>query len=313
MSGTAAPKQSSILPQRRFLPAQMQPSLDKLGFLRVDSLDESMGVEDLLSRNTTLILGSPWLGKTFVAKRVDVYLNSKHGKSSYGFDGRVVRLAARELSPPISAPFWWSEWANSSNRACVVFDGIDEDFPSCKTVYSFLALLETLTAEQRSRLCLLLFSRPNELPDDFEEKLEKIHSPNPDERPVGYQVVRLAPLDQESARDFLGSSSTFTRICGLLDRNKLRQFGGYPTVLNTLQHLDSEATYTSEDIWEEVIKDMLRDRRGEKAMESGLRVDDAFDACCHIAAALTFSGFDELNGPGSLNLSRQAELMNWGR
>lgn len=276
-------------PRRIFLVDTALPIYDHLGFVQRFASDEIISAKNLTDTLATLVFAPPWTGKTFVAKQL--YKALKHyPESPFGSYCQITFFEAGRNTEIV--PSWWEPWLRGASHACWIIDAIDEDERrGDRQIYRILELVEQLSVVQRSRLHILFFARENEIPESFEAQLTDIFGNWSTRGDTGPRKLRLAGLDRESARYFLGASD-FDRVCKTIEENRLQAVASLPAALEFLQRSDSTRHFTKVDVWEGVLKNLLRERRdlGHPSVE----VEDEFEAVAWLAATLTFSGKREL-------------------
>ena len=292
------------LPQRRFVDPSLKPTLTENGFLSEEFVELSQGVDSLFSLNAVLVVAPPWYGKTYLAKQLELHFRQENTnivpERPFGKFYSVTFFETHGTGN--IAPSWWDEWKTSKNRACWIVDAIDEDFRrGNRQVYDLLDLIESLTAQNRERLLLMLLSRENEVPQKLEQRLNEIYQHGET------RLLRLAPLGEADACQLLGSRDKFEKVCELIKKNRLQAIASIPSVVQTLGRWTTEALVSDEGVWHRVLLDLLRDKRLEE--EQALTVppiEDRFRAASRIAAVLTFTGLDEIDA--GLGLSRGPSL-----
>jgi hypothetical protein len=200
--------------------------------------------------------------------------------------------AAMEMKPP-----WWETWKGcDGQRACWILDALDEDNRRYQHIHRVLDLVQGLSPETRRRLFLLMFVRENERPRNVDQRLGEIYESSGPTHNGDLQVMRLAPVCARIARQIVGSDEAFHRVCRLITENRLQAVASLPIVLQSLSRWKAGASVGLKDLWVEVLKWILRDRRREdEAPEKLCPIDDRFRAATRIAAALTFAGAFEID------------------
>lgn len=292
---TRAPE---TFPRRRFI-ATLEPPLDEYGFLAPDLAENSACVDEFFALQAVLIVAPPWAGKTFLARQLISHFrehqDSPGDLAPFGkyFFGTLFEQGGMgvEAMPP-----WWDEWRRSTARACWIVDAVDED--ERRGFRQFMAILDAideLSAEERSRLTLLVLSRENEVPPDAKARLNEIYGDPSGELPRPYIRRLLAPPDADTARAIVGGTEPFERVCSLVAKNRLQGVVCLPAVLDSLKNVDPAKTLETGDVWRRVLVDLLRDRRRD--LRSGIEttsMDDRFHAASRMAASLLISGEDEI-------------------
>ena len=98
--------------------------LDDLGFLDVTRSTSLLTAEELLELPVALVVAPHWMGKTFVANQMGIWLrqDDRFGPYLYGTSLQISG-AERDVPPP-----WWNDWKNAKQgtRACWIIDSLDE-------------------------------------------------------------------------------------------------------------------------------------------------------------------------------------------
>jgi hypothetical protein len=263
---------TSSLPRRRFFSLDVTPALDKHGF--IEPFQEAFRVDDLLRWQIVLVVAPPWTGKSFVAKQLEGHFRrSAETASADAPFGRFFHLTNLEYRTPEDAlPYWWDDWRASDSRACWIVDAVDEDAKDhSRGAFRVLGLVEALSTKDRSRLRLLMFARENEVPQRVARRLSEMFGESGDGADSPFHQVRLAVLDFESARDFVGDEETFARVQALIKSNRLESIAGYPSVLDRLKRYGPEDSVTANEIWKDVVSDLTGHRWQDRS--SGDRVE----------------------------------------
>jgi hypothetical protein len=289
---------SGALPQRRFLDPTEPPRLDPNGFHDVHQPGISTG--DVLSLRTVLITAPPWTGKSFVARAIEGWLRmqpqSSQPPNGFGSYFHLTNFERHRVDLG-QVPAWWQAWRDSDARGCWMIDAVDEDarFGSGGT-YRALDELEMLTAEQRSRFHLLMFSRENEVPPRTLKRLHEIYGDWQEDAGTGLRRLRLAPLDARSAMEHVGGPDEFARVCSLIRQNRLQSIAAYPSVLDRLRRYPPEAQVKDVDVWRKVLYELLREQRTEDPLrEDGVPLDLQLRAAAWLAVTLTFGDYNEID------------------
>jgi len=167
---------------------------DKFGLL--ESSDQFFDYDQLLNYTCSLVLAPPWIGKSYVAKRI-------HGKLAAKGEPRYESLTALE-SYSRGDPFlpgWWDEWKKDRSIAVWIVDALDEgqqrDPSLCPKL---LECLDHLALDQLDRLRLLILARDGDLravaPGFESDLLERLHD--------RLFIAELLPLDADNARSLIG-------------------------------------------------------------------------------------------------------------
>ena len=248
-----------------------------------------LSAKELLKNQAILIRGRPWLGKTFVCKQI----RDQSERLSLG--KRVWYRQLSEISTTIDAPDSWTQWRRSKERACWLIDSIDEGESIVPNIsLRITEILSEITAEQRSRLKIILFCREAETPTQFVTRLQELFGD-------GFIQVELMPLDQDSARSF-SVATPFTTILQQIQRHSLVAVAGLPAALRAIESMTSTESPNGEmSVWKRVLSDLLKEPNHERSARarSAVETEKLFDAAAHLAITMTFSGKDTLNITGS--------------
>ena len=282
----------SSFPKRKLLPRDAAPEFDKHGFL--SAFQDAEGFEAFLDRQLVLVIAPPWMGKSFVSKQLKQHFDRSTAVPGQSPFGRFVHRTdfERDSSDEI-VPSWWDEWRQSPERACWIIDAVDEDGRSgSKGSHRLMNVVSALTPGKRSTLCVLMFARENEMPKKVEERLREIYGEPDIAEGVKYCVLRLAPMDAECARGFLGDEA-FKRACKLITLNHLQSVAGYPSVLQRLSHYAPDQNLDDVNVWKHVLLDLMKDKNADPvALPRKSPLDLQFKAAARIAVILTFSDCD---------------------
>jgi len=265
------------LPRRIFLEGAREPHADPDGFiLRAGSVLEP---RDLLAEAAVLVAGPPWIGKTTVAKRLSRFLQET---TSFSW---LTSFDERESGA--SEPLWWPDWLGGTGSAVWIIDAVDEDARKDRQCFRILRSIRELSPEIRARLHLIAFCRINEIPPGFERDLEEIFG--------ALRRVRLAGLDRDAAREHVGPGR-FRRVCELVRGNDLQPLAPYPAVLTWLAERGEGEILTKPDVWEGVLKDLLREKRDDPARPSfHVEIGERLGVACKLAALTTFCGIGDVD------------------
>ncbi|HKQ49698.1 MAG TPA: hypothetical protein VJZ71_16615 [Phycisphaerae bacterium] len=284
-----------ILPRRRFCSPDVSTARDEYGFLSERESQNTLGVEDILGQKATLVVAPPWMGKTFLAKRLRERLRREQEcPNGEGFGKYFCATFFEEggLRHPFT-PDWWESWQTGKTRACWIVDAIDEDFQRGeKASFTILEEIEKLTDSARERLCAIFFCRENELPKQIHEKLREIYDRRINAGP-GIELLRLAPLTASAAAEIAGDSDVFQKICDLIKANKLHAVAGFPAVVDILKGIGTHAKLSHADIWRAVLERILRTNQRERpptVFPVPPRLDVQFRAVSRVAALLMMCG-----------------------
>ena len=289
-------------PSRRFTPHYAR---DDLGFLDPTRSSELYTPDDLLNQLAVLIKAQPWMGKTYFARGMQLWLSP--APNSQGRFGRYLHLtcfeesvASHELLPP-----WWGEWASnpSAPPACWMIDGLDESEQGQPGIWRRIirAINELPDQDHRRALRLLILSRDRDWLKDLENELEELY-PGSD-APL---VLRLAPLDRHDATQML-SAVDMERVVGLIGRFRLEAIAGYPRVLTYLRDWRGDQELSEAQVWRGILSDLLHEHNRQRAGIYHSEPEERFQATSRIAAVSLLSGHSEITNvprsPSGLTVS----------
>src|SRR6185436_15648862 len=280
MSYLEAVEGLDTLPRRIFLEGEREPIADPDGFvLRIGTV---LTPKDLLEQAVVLVVAPPWTGKTTVAEGMSMAL-----KAHSFFE--LTCFEKRERSARVE-PTWWGRWKDSDEEAVWIVDGLDEDARKDRQSFKILRLLRDAEGA-RARLHLIALCRTNEIPAWFESGLEDLCGVWRPDHPLGLRRLRLAGLDRETARAHVGPSR-FDRVCQLIRSNDLQTLAPLPAALTYLARVDGE-NLTKADVWEGVLKDLLREKRDDPDRPSfKAEVEERLAVSRTLAALATFCGIE---------------------
>jgi hypothetical protein len=266
------------LPRRIFLEGGREPSPDQDGFIL--PIGTVLTPKDLLEQAIVLVVAPPWTGKTTVAEGISRALKS-HPFSKLTCFEKSERGARVE-------PSWWERWKGTEEEAIWIVDGLDEDARKDRQSFKILELLRD-AEDARARLHLIALCRTNEIPGWFERDLEELCGAWSLDHPLGLRRLRLAGLDRDTARAHVGASR-FDRVCQLIRSNDLQTLAPLPAALTYLAREDGE-NLTKADVWEGVLKDLLREKRDDPARPSfKAEVEERLAVSRKLATLATFCG-----------------------
>ncbi len=261
---------------------------DQYGFL-VPS-DGTFTFEGLFDAQATLVVAPPWLGKTTVARAIDAYLRETDGKLNHLNFGKWVHLSLLDQHLPGSQvkPPWWPEWSASKNRdACWLVDALDEARDRAPGLLNWLLeLLRRLDSRTRQSLRLILFARSAELPKEVFAALKEIYGQQ-------HHVVELLALDRRNAEAIITKHHR-ERTLNTIENRKLQHLAGYPAALEYLKTQKEDADASEQDIWRGLMRSFLAEPNGLRPPARRHEPEEWFRATGHLAAALTFSGIEEI-------------------
>ena len=270
-----------------------------------------MGTDELLTLQAAWIVAPPWFGKTYVADTLIQYLNNDIGddRTELPF-GKFLEATFLNRSGVgyEYRPSWWDQWQTSTHRASWIIDAIDEDYVGSKAIFRVLQLVEELSLESRIRLCLLMFCRTNEQPEDVLEKLKRLYS-------QGYGSnslveLSLAPPDQGEAERIVGDKEKFQRAKRVLENNGLKSIGAFPAVLKAASRFSPNDGVTEEKLWRDVLENLLRAGTRERDAAKGMPcMDDRFHAAARTAAVMAFGGLREIDSGSGDSFSPTIDLI----
>ena len=286
---------------RYFYPAELDIPKDHFGFVDLARAGGALlTAERLLERRVCLIIGPPWIGKTFVAKMIS--------------EGST-RLAEFPALPPAQAPkanvhltsldqessaeqippLGWDEWKQSDAQFLWIVDSLDEAEECRKGVLQdVLNVLKNLAPDERDRLTLLLFAREVEVPLPFRDELKTLYPTSP-HQPQGFACLRLAPMDRQEARNYLGSNDALDRVSSLIERCSLSGLAPYPVVLDYLRDLPPDADVDERTVWREVLRILLRESPPKgRPRHVKTEPEEQLKAAERIAASIQFTEHKEV-------------------
>ena len=283
----------SSFPTRRLLPREAVTKLDDHGFLSV--LQDTEGFEAFLDLQLLLVVAPPWMGKSFVSKELEQHFNQNAATSEPSPFGRFVHRTnfERDFHDEIM-PSWWDEWQSSSGRALWIVDAVDEDTQKdLERSHRLLNAINSLKPDKRAGLCVFMFARENEMPSQIEGRLKEIYGEPDSENASMYSIRRLAPMDEQSARRFLGDGDTFRRVCDLITLNHLQSVAEYPSALECLSQYAPGENVNYVQVWKDVLLDLIKDKNPHRVARAPRTPDlHQFEAAARIGAILTFSDCD---------------------
>ena len=111
----------------------------------------------------------------------------------------------------------------------------------------------------------------------------------------GLHVLWMTPLEAREAARMLGSE-TFERVVDLIRRHDLAKVAGYPRVLSFLKDWRGDGTLSVADVWEAILKDLLKEYNHVKRGRFRTELEDRFEAVSRIAVVLTLMRQQDLAG-----------------
>jgi hypothetical protein len=282
-------------PSRRFTPHYAR---DDLGFLDPARSSEIYSPDDLLNHPAVLIKAQPWMGKTYFARGMQLWLSP--APNAQGRFDRFFQLtcfeesvASHELLPP-----WWGEWASNPSipPACWIIDGLDESEQGQPGIWRRIirAINELPDQNHRQSLRLVMLSRDRDWLKDLEKQMRELY-PGSD-APL---VLRLAPLDRQEATRMLGAVD-MDRIVSLIGRFGLEAIAGYPRVLTYLRDWRGNEELSETQVWRGVLSDLLHEHDRQRGGVYQSEPEERFLAASRMAVVSLLSGHPEItNAPPS--------------
>jgi hypothetical protein len=271
--------------------------LDRYGFVRHSQ--DALEADDLFSNQLVLVVAPPWTGKSFVAKQLEAHFRQHMANvTDHAPFGTFFHLTNFERHVPEDAfPAWWGDWRRCESRACWLVDAVDEDAKDhSRGAQRVLGLVSGLTSHERARLCLLIFARENEVPKKVGQWLREIYGDPGKGADSAFERVRLAPLDFDSAQDFVGDDEVFARVRDLITSNRLQSIAGFPSVLDRLKRYGPDEPVTSNQVWRDVVADLIRDKNADPGqLPDRTTIDEQFRAASRLAAILTFGDCEAID------------------
>lgn len=255
------------------------PETDEWGF--VEESSELVGFDALSTLRAVLVVGPPWIGKTFVAEQIQT-LELLDG------DQFPTKLHHHSIGLPLQPP-GWGEWVSSVRRANWIVDSLDEGELIQENVHQIILHdLRALTPLARNRLRVIVFCREANLPESFRDALTGVYA---DE----FAAFELLGLTQAGARHMLGEA-TFSRVLGKIREHGLHSVAQFPAPLKYIErHLDEPLTKAV--IWEGVLKELLEEKseRKQKRAFNDPETEERFRAATQLACVMTFAGVDRVS------------------
>ena len=124
---------------------------DHYGFALPDQIAGAAPAAELISERLTLVIGEPWIGKSYVSQTLHRTLSDR--------STRFVERVSLEEGDHTVLPHWWTPWRNSSEEAWWIIDALDEALHVSHVSLSdvFTPLL-ALGPQERNRLHVIAFS-----------------------------------------------------------------------------------------------------------------------------------------------------------
>jgi len=148
--------------------ARPDPVPDEHGFLTPSR--HFFGFERLLDRPCSLVTAPPWIGKSFMAERIEALLRSDlevelSAKSRFL---HRTNLEAQLQSQPLE-PSWWVEWQNTPAEATWIIDAVDDgqrkDGALCPALLKTFSELPSPQRDSSHASPTFRSSRPTSNPD----------------------------------------------------------------------------------------------------------------------------------------------------
>ncbi len=262
------------------------PEPDEHGFTPLSA--EVLTIDVILAFGCVFIRGPQWIGKSHVAKQIELFLRSNHGSDSesakYIWSSDFEqRTAGTEVLPRE-----WDEWRIESQDAYWIVDALDDgDRREENLSLDIVRKVKSLTVSELARLTIFVFRRANVVPPECPKQFETLFG---DE----YLDVELLPLDRAAAETML-TPKYCSRVLNLISEKDLRSIAGYPVVLQTLKidGLNTDAM-TTDAVWKRVLIELMVERRASRAKIGMLDTEQLFLATSYLAAAMALSGIDQI-------------------
>ena len=251
-----------------------EPEADEHGFVKESG--DAFGFEVLRPLQAVVVVGPPWVGKTFVAEQIRT-LNLLDGELfSTQLEWHTIGLALQRLG--------WDEWVASGAQASWIVDSLDEGELIQANVHQLILHdLRSLDESVRSRLRVIIFCRETDLPEPLLAGLASLY-------PDSFAAVELLPLTESGARYLLGQT-TFDRVLATIKKFGLQSVASYPAPLKYIErHLNEQLTAAG--IWEGVLKELLEEKSEHRAKRGFAfpGTEERFAAAKHLACVMTFAG-----------------------
>jgi hypothetical protein len=271
------------------------------GFLDVDRSPELFRAEHLFADPVALIIAPPWMGKTYVAKRIEGDLRRLPKPNGFGPNLSLTELGLHgaERSLP---PAWWQDWrmARPARPACWLVDALDEGEARLGGVSErILREVEALDGEHRAQLRLIIFTRQRDWLARFRVQLGEAYELGPF---GAHPEFMLAPVHATAARAIIRSDAAFDRVTRLIRQFDLQPVAGYPVVLQYLRDRSETGDLSVVTIWRDILSHLLDEpdrTRGRLQSEP----EDRFEAAARIAAVLALTRGEQVSdrsGGGSI-------------
>lgn len=231
---------------------QSSPSRDDFGF--VQESEELFRFERLLSYQAILIVGPPWIGKSFVADKLSRQMATAG-------DQLVLSTPLHLHSPgELVLPLGWNAWVSSGESAIWIIDSLDEGENIQRNIHQvILRELQSLEPIASQRLQVVIFCRETALPDPLIPELTRHFGDN-------FVAAELLPLTLDDAHHIVGTGD-FDRILAKIKQHNLQDAAQYPAGIKYIEHhLDEPLTTT--EIWKGVLRELLTEQDPERQKSS---------------------------------------------
>ena len=278
---------------RRYVASTRDASTDAEGFLEVDPSNAvTKLVGELTRERRALILGDPWIGKTWIAEQL-----AKQLRARSHFVWTISFEHDRATEVPVDE---WERWKRSSEAGYLIIDALDEGFYRNRAAVPDRLRRLSEVGAAASRLHVLAFSRPSHL----KASIEALGWPEQGTAGMTWYVL---PLDAEAAAEALatGMDPELGRRKIELVRSHVRRLANADLVRDfyVLRRLGDETADVSLVQLEDAVIDELctPTRGGTPIVEPSA---DRRDAAARIAAVLQFSGAETIDLDGLATASR---------
>ena len=192
---------------------QPSPHRDDHGF--VQESEELFRLERLLSYRAVLIVGPPWIGKSFVAD----HLNRQ---TTTAGTQHVFSTTLHLHSPGEPAmPLGWNAWVSSGDPAIWIIDSLDEGESIQRNIHQvILRELQSLEPNVGQRLQVVIFCREMALPDALIPELTRQYGDH-------FIAAELLPLTRDDARHIV-TTGNFDRILAKITKHHLQDASAVP-------------------------------------------------------------------------------------
>jgi hypothetical protein len=266
---------------REYLGAlQSSPRRDDYGF--VQDSGELFRFDRLLSYRAILIVGPPWIGKSFVADQINQRATT--AGNQYVFS---TNLHLHSPGEPVM-PLGWNAWVASGKPAIWIIDSLDEGESIQRNIHQvILRELGSLKQGDLQRLQIVFFCREVAVPDALIPELVQHYGDQ-------FIATELLPLTQDDARHIVATRE-FDRILAKITKHQLHDATQYPAGIKYVErHLDDDLTTT--EIWKGVLRELLseQDPERQKRLAGAPEISEQFRAAAQLACVMSFSGIDSI-------------------